>query len=526
MIPDSYKNRNYKRRIYESSLLFQLSQALNSSRELSTIIDPVLTSMAENIALRRGTVTILSRITGKISIAASVELSRDEIKRGIYELGEGITGKVVQSGRAEIIKNISLEPLFLNKTGVRQRRKNSSFLCVPIKHDTETIGAFSADRIFQDEHGLTDDVQLLAIVASMISRTVKQRQSIEDKKKELNGKNKRLNESSEEEFNPFNMIGRSHSMQEAFSLMAQVSRSEATVFIRGESGTGKELVAQTLHYNSLRAGKPFIKINCSALPESIIESELFGHEKGSFTGAVGSRKGRFELADGGSVFLDEIGELSPVTQVKLLRVLQEREIERVGGNRTIPVDVRIIAATNKDVDEEMLKGNFREDLYYRLNVFPICIPPLRERRSDIMLLTEHFIEKNSRRNRTSVKKISSSAIDLLMNYHWPGNVRELENCIERAVLLSHDQEIDVSDLPPSLQLAESSPTAPGSTLQAALDGLEQKLLCDALKTTRGNMASAARKLAVSERIMGLRVKKYRIDLDKYRSQAQIHGRTD
>ncbi len=519
MIPDSYKNRNYKRRIYEFSLLFQLSQALDSSGDLNTIIDPILTSMAENIGLRRGTVTILSRITGKISIAASVELSRDEIKRGVYELGEGITGKVVQSGRSEVIRNISLEPLFLDKTGVRQRRKDSSFICVPIKHDSETIGSFSADRILQDEHELTDDVQLLAIVASMISRTVKLRQSNEDKKKELN-------ESSDEEFNPFNMIGKSHSMQEAFNLMAQVSRSETTVFIRGESGTGKELVAQTLHYNSLRAGKPFIKINCSALPESIIESELFGHEKGSFTGAVGSRKGRFELADGGSVFLDEIGELSPVTQVKLLRVLQEREIERVGGNSTIPVDVRIITATNKNVEEEMLKGNFREDLYYRLNVFPICIPPLRDRRSDIMLLTEYFIEKNNRKNRTSVKKISPSAIDLLMNYRWPGNVRELENCIERAVLLSHDQEINASDLPPSLQSAESSHIAHGSTMQATLDSFEQKLLCDALKTTRGNMASAARKLAISERVMGLRVKKYRIDLDKYKSQALLHDRTD
>ena len=299
-------------------------------------------------------------------------------------------------------------------------------------------------------------------------------------------------------------------------MIAQVSRSEATVLIRGESGTGKELVAQAIHYNSHRAAKPFVKVNCSALPESVIESELFGHEKGSFTGAINSRKGRFELADGGTIFLDEIGDLSPTIQVKLLRVLQEKEFERVGGNQTIRVNVRIITATNRNLEELMESSQFREDLYYRLNVFPIHIPPLRDRKSDILLLADHFIERYASKNHTTIRRISTPAIDLLTNYHWPGNVRELENCIERAVLLSVDEVIHSHHLPPSLQSAESTDTEPSGSLQESLDNLERELIMDALKSTKGNMAKAARLLDITERIMGLRIQKHGINPRHFR----------
>ncbi len=308
-------------------------------------------------------------------------------------------------------------------------------------------------------------------------------------------------------------------MQMVYDLIAQVSKSDTTVLIRGESGTGKELVAHAIHFNSLRAVKPFIKVNCGALPESVVESELFGHEKGAFTGAIATRKGRFELANGGTIFLDEIGDLSPTTQIKLLRVLQEREFERVGGTATIKTNVRIITATNRDLEHLIAEGRFRQDLYYRLDVFPIHIPPLRERKTDIPLLADFFVEKYSKANNKTVRRISTPAIDMLMTYHWPGNVRELENCMERAVLLSSEQVIHGHHLPPTLQTAEASGTTHAGTLEGTLERVERDLLVDALKAARGNRAKAARALGISERIMGLRVQRFGIDARRFCTRA-------
>jgi Nif-specific regulatory protein len=313
------------------------------------------------------------------------------------------------------------------------------------------------------------------------------------------------------------IVGTSSALRSVYEMLAQVAPSDATVLVTGESGTGKELVAVELHRLSSRAGAPLVKINCAALPESVIESELFGHEKGAFTGAVKERKGRFELADRGTIFLDEVGELSPQVQVKLLRVLQERELERVGGTGTIKVDVRLIAATNRKLEEEVKAGRFREDLYYRLNVFPLRVPPLRERKSDIILLADYFAEKYAEKNGKLIKRISTPALDLLASYSWPGNVRELENCIERAVILSADGVIHSYDLPPSLQSAVSTNTEPITTLEAALSRLEKELIVEALKITDGNMAAAARRLGISERRIGLRVHHYGINWRLYRS---------
>jgi Nif-specific regulatory protein len=307
-------------------------------------------------------------------------------------------------------------------------------------------------------------------------------------------------------------------MQVVYDLIAQVSRSDTTVLIRGESGTGKELVAHAIHYNSHRAEKPFVKVNCGALPESIVESELFGHEKGAFTGAIATRKGRFEIAHGGSIFMDEIGDLSPTTQIKLLRVIQEKEFERVGGTATIKTNVRVITATNRPLEQLIREAKFREDLYYRLNVFPIHVPPLRERKTDIPLLADFFIERYSRLNHKAIRRISTPAIDMLMSYHWPGNVRELENCIERAVLLSADSVIHGHHLPPTLQTAEASGTTHSGSLESTLHAGERDLILDALKASRGNRAKAARALGISERIMGLRVEKLGIDAKRFRTR--------
>jgi len=288
------------------------------------------------------------------------------------------------------------------------------------------------------------------------------------------------------------------------------------VLIRGESGTGKELIAHAIHYNSPRAQKPFIKVNCAALPDSLIESELFGYEKGAFTGANALKKGRFELAEGGTLFLDEIGDIPLATQVKLLRVLQEKEFERLGGTSTIRTNVRLITGTNKDLEKAMGEEKFREDLYYRLNVFTIFVPPLRERKSDLLLLSDHFLQKYSREHKKDIRRISTPAIDMLTAYHWPGNVRELENVIERAVLVCDSHVVHGHHLPPTLQTAQASGTITSLSLADAVSAFEKDIVLDALKTTRGNRAKAARLLGTTERIINYKVRKYGIDGNRFR----------
>ena len=351
----------------------------------------------------------------------------------------------------------------------------------------------------------------------MIAQAVRLRRSAEEEREKLLEENVRLQEELKDRFRPDNIVGNSRPMQEVYDLIARVCTSDTTVLLRGDSGVGKELVAHAIHYNSPRASKPFVKVNCAALPENILESELFGHEKGSFTGAHVQRKGRFELAEGGTIFLDEIADLTPGMQIRLLRVLQEREFERVGGSETIKADVRVIAATNRNIEKLIEQDSFRRDLYYRLNVFPIHIPPLRERKTDILLLADHFVEKYSKRTNKAIKRISTPAIDMLMAYHWPGNVRELENCIERAVLMSNDDVIHGHHLPPTLQTAEASGTTLRGTLQGKLENLERELIIEALKSCRGNRAKAARMLGITERVMGLRVATLGIEARRFRT---------
>jgi Nif-specific regulatory protein len=503
----------------ELSLLFEISQILDSSLDLRTVVEPVLEVVTRSLDMMFATLTLLNRQTGEISIEAAYGLSPSQKRRGRYKLGEGITGTVIQTGKPAIVPKISEEPLFLDRTRARKTMQGGdlSFICVPITLGREVVGALSADRLASEEVSLQENARILSIVASLIAQAVRLRRSAQEERERLMEENLRLQEELKDRFRPSNIIGNSKAMQEVYQLISQVSGSDTTVLLRGESGTGKELVAHAIHYASRRAAKPFIKVNCAALPESVIESELFGHEKGAFTGAVASRKGRFELAHGGTLFLDEIGDLSPAVQIKLLRVLQEKEFERVGGVSTIKTDVRLIAATNRVLEKLIERELFRQDLYYRLNVFPIHIPPLRERRADILLLADFFAEKYSRPSHKDVRRISTPAIDMLMAYHWPGNVRELENCIERAVLLSDDGVIHGHHLPPTLQTAEASGTALQAGLRAALERVEREMILEALKSSRGNMSSAAKTLGITERIMGLRVRKYRVESRRFRS---------
>jgi Nif-specific regulatory protein len=507
-----------KNELSELSLLFEISQILDRSLDLHDELAPVLKAIARHTGMVRGTITLLNREKGELFIEAAHGLSGPQLERGRYQAGEGIVGKVVETGRPMIVPRISEEPRFLNRTHARKNvnRKDISFLCVPVKLENAVLGALSADRLFAGNVSLEEDLRLMTIIASMIARAVRLRQQSQEEREQLLKENVRLQHELRERFRPANMIGRSNAMQQVFDLIWQVAKSDATVLIRGESGVGKELVAHAIHYNSQRASKSFIRVNCAALPENVIESELFGHEKGAFTGATQQRKGRFELADKGTIFLDEIGDLSAHTQVRLLRVLQEREFERVGGNDTIGINVRVIAATNRDLEKLIEEGTFRQDLYYRLNVFPIHIPPLRERRTDVLELANFFVEKYSKDNHKYVRRVSTPAIDMLMSYHWPGNVRELENCVERAVLLTTDDVVHGHHLPPTLQTAEATNTLMKGTLEEALDRLEREMIIEALKNTRGNRAKAARELGITERLMGLRVKKHGIDCAKFK----------
>ena len=510
-------SQSRSRSLEELTLLYRIGQTLDRELDLRQVAGPVLQALAEQMGMTRGTLALLNRQTGQILIEAAHGLSAQQIRRGQYRLGEGVTGMVVQTGRPMVVPRVSQEPLFLDRTASRRglQKKDVSFICVPIKVGNEVIGALSVDRLFASEVALKEDVRLLSTVASMIAQAVKLRQAVQEEHERLRAENVRLQAQLERRFRPANIVGNSAAMQRVYDLIGQVCQTNTTVMIRGESGTGKELVAQALHYNSPRAKKPFVKVNCAALPQTVIESELFGHEKGAFTGAIGRRKGRFELASTGSIFLDEIGDLPSSTQIRLLRVLQDGQFERVGGTQTVRADVRVIAATNRPLEDLIGAGEFREDLYYRLNVFPIYMPPLRERRSDILLLAEHFLNRYAKQNAKDIRRISTPAIDMMMAYHWPGNVRELENCMERAVVLSDDAVIHGHHLPPTLQTAQASGTQIEGGLSQLVDNYERELILEALKISRGNRAKAARALDISDRLMGLRGKKYRIDCRRF-----------
>ena len=358
--------------------------------------------------------------------------------------------------------------------------------------------------------------QGLALASSLIGQTLRIERAIAGERQRLAEENFSLKKELREKHDFSHIIGTSNAMKQVFDQVTQVARSNATVLLRGESGTGKEMIANAIHYNSLRSKRSLVKVNCAALPDTLIEAELFGHEKGAFTGADKAKKGRFEMAEGGTLFLDEIGDLPLQTQIKLLRVLQEREFERLGGTETIRTNIRLITATNKNLEEAIADGRFREDLYYRLNVFTIYLPPLRNRRPDILLLAEHFLEKYEKEHGKRIRRISTPAIDMLMSYHFPGNVRELENAVERAVLVCDSNVIHGHHLPPTLQTAEVSGTETKLTLVSAVSAFERDLIQDTLKSTGGNIAEAARQLDSTERILGYKIKKYGIDTMRFK----------
>jgi Nif-specific regulatory protein len=470
--------------------------------------------------MRRGTLTLLDPETGELAIETAHGLTAEEIARGRFKIGEGVTGRVFEKGEPMIVPDVGREPLFLNRTRSRGdlAKERIAFLCMPVKTHGETIGVLSVDRLFKNgSPDFDDDVRVLTVVGSLIGQAVKLQQSISREKRELLEQNFQLQSELKNRYRIGNIVGQSKIMDEVFRSVLQVCKSKATVLLRGESGTGKELIARAIHYNSPRSDRPFIKVNCAALPETLLESELFGHERGAFTGATQLRKGRFEMADGGTLFLDEIGDIPLSTQVKLLRVLQEQRFERVGGSQTLSVDVRLVAATHRNLETAIQEGTFREDLYYRLNVVPIFLPSLRERKEDIPLLIEYFLGRCNKEHHKQIR-IAPDVLRVMIQYHWPGNVRELENCIERMVIMAESSEITFQSMPSSIAAYfrdVREVTRPAAldrpTLRTTVEDLERQQMVDALKKCGWVQSRAAKILGITPRQIGYKMKKYKIE---------------
>src|SRR4051812_29284979 len=510
--PDASNDSRDARRM---STLLEASQALSGTLNLKAGMSRVLTILMRHHGAVRGMIPLLRESELHVEAAEGFD---DRARSVRYKVGEGITGKVVESGKPIVVPRVSREPTFLNRAAKRGDgvRQELSFVCVPIMLQRTVVGTLGVDLRFKAERDFDSSVKFFGIVSSMIAQAMNVQRMVEEERGRLLDENTHLRQELRERYDFSNIIGTSGPTRLMYEQVAQVAQTNTTVLIRGESGTGKELIAHPIHYNSLRAKKPFVEVSCAALPDTLIESELFGYEKGAFTGAAARKKGRFEMAEGGTLFLDEIGDINLSTQVKLLRVLQEREFERLGGTDSVKVNVRIIVATNKDMEKAIAEGTFREDLYYRLNVFTIFVPPLRERKADILLLADHFLEKFSREHGKQVKRIATPAIDMLTSYHWPGNVRELANVIERAVVVCDAHVMHAHHLPPTLQTAEASGTEQTATLRDALEAFEKDALQDALKSARGNRAKAARMLSTTERIFNYRVRKYGIDWRRFK----------
>ncbi len=423
----------------ELNALYAVSRVLSHSLNFRETLWGVLKILNDIGGLHYGMVCLVDQDSGELLVSAIHEQDVKPFEKVRYRPGEGVVGTILTRDEPWIVPRIGDEPRFLDRLGVYN--PDLPFIGVPIRiGEAEPVGVFAAQPSPGD-FTLSRHARFLEMVANLIGQSVRLGRSVAQKQQELKDERDNLRRQVKGEHGFSNIVGHTHVMKVVFDQVRQVAKWNTTVLIRGESGTGKELVANAIHYNSARSSRPFVRLNCAALPDNLLESELFGHEKGAFTGAVSMRKGRFEEADGGTLFLDEIGEISPAFQAKLLRILQEGEFERVGGSRTIKVDVRIIAATNRDLESEVQSASFREDLYYRLNVMPIYMPALRERAEDIPDLSGFLVNKIAKAQGRELG-ITDSAIRVLMRHGWPGNVRELENCLERAAVMSRDGTID------------------------------------------------------------------------------------
>lgn len=522
---DSSWRRNYNS--VEMAVLHRISRALVHRTSAGGLLKDALEILHAEMGLLRGTVTL--RQGDLLFIEASHGMTDEEIKRGVYRMGEGVTGQVAAHAKSRIIPDISESTEFLNRTKTRAAGKNIAFICVPIIYMDQVIGTLSIDRVVSPETSLRRDLGLLETAANILADAVSVLFLRNTEREQLLEENRRLRIELSDRSVRDGIIGKCNGMRKVVNMVSQAASSEMPVLIRGEPGTGKKLAASAIVASGSRRGRPFATLNCVALPEAVAAAELFGYGGGAFAGDTSGRAGLLESCDSGTLFIDKIGDLSPENQLRLFRFLQDGSFCRIGGRRRISSDVRIIAATGKNLEEMVASGAFREDLYRALCPFSIHIPALRDRRSDITLLADHFASKFGRKHKKKVKRISTPAIDMLMRYYWPGNVRELENCIESAVLSASGSSICGYNLPSSLQAAVSGRHSKISEdaevdFTASVRSFERELISEALKIHRGNASAAARHLGISQRIMNYKIKNLAIDASIYKKLGSRQGR--
>lgn len=518
--------------------LHKITELIGQAVDLETTLSSILKVLHDAMRMQRATLLLLDKTTQRLTIKASCGLTLEEELRGVYNPDEGVCGKIFRTRSPFVVPDIHSEPLFLNRTGARPAfgKEKLAFLGVPVLlHDTP-VGVLSVDRLFGSDVSFEEDVRFLTVLSTLIAQFISLHDAIERKEARLKEENRSLKAKLHSLHDGHYIIGHSKPMREVYSIIEKIAPSSVTVLLLGESGTGKELVARAVHESGHRRDKPFIKVNCAALPETLLESELFGHERGAFTGAHATRPGRFELASNGTIFLDEIGEMPLALQAKMLRVLQEKQFERIGGSKTFDVDVRIIAATNVGLERAVERGEFRADLYYRLNVVPIVLPPLRERLEDIPLLLNHFLSSSNQRNNKKLL-LTADLLDFLIEYSWPGNVREMQNMVERMVILAEGDRLTLDDLTPNvlswkrnttsnvahppvnMDVLISKPVydAGKPEVRKSLQDIEKEEVEAALRRHGWVQVRAAAELGLTQRQMGYRIKKYRLSrLDSYR----------
>lgn len=503
----------------ELLLLHAVIRLVGKSLSPDLVIREMLHLMSELLGLNRGRLVLRdAHDLSKARIRYAYGLTTVQIERGQYSVGEGVTGQVLKNGQPVIVQDIDQEPLFLCRSVRREDLppETVSFIALPVTVLGQVEGVFACHRIRGRQRHLNDDLSLLGLLATLAGQVLGLDRMVRQKTQELEANNALLSQALESDLGRLGIVGRSRALLRAMGEIERVSRASASVLLLGESGTGKELFARALHLLSSRSDGPFVRVNCAAIPESLFESELFGHEKGSFTGAYAARAGLFEQAQSGTIFLDEIGELPLALQAKLLRTLQESTITRLGGKREIQLDVRVVSATNQNLPAQISAGTFREDLYYRLNVIPIRLPPLRERQGDVHLLILHFLNRANQAHQRNVH-FAAPVMAALESHHWPGNVRELNNVIERLVLLSADRRLELPEMQaiwsettrsatqPSVPLADRT-GAPRIRHYEAASLVDAEVLLAALRE-HGTQSRAAQSLGMTLRQFNYRLKK-------------------
>jgi Nif-specific regulatory protein len=508
-------------------ILIETFHIIEEEESLNDIFNKVMEVLKDKMNISRGMLVLFDKEKpDSLKVYSGYKISEESIKNGVYKIGEGIIGNAVLKGHTIAVEDLKKEPLFLNRLKIQRPEKNS-MIAAPIKAGPRVLGVLSIEKIFNDEEYFQDGVNTITLLASLIAYRVRSFQRQQDETQKLISENMELRKELKKEFSFKNIVGKNEGVRKILEQVKTVSNTPVPVLITGETGTGKELIAKILHFLSDRRDNKFISVNCAAIPENLLESELFGYEKGAFTGAVGNKKGKFELADGGTLFLDEIGEMPMQLQSKILRAIQEKEIEPLGGVETVKVDIRVIAATNKDLKKLVDEGRFRADLYFRLDVINVHMPPLRDRKDDIPLLVDFFIKRYNDAYKKQIVGIDETVANIFNGYEWPGNIRELENVIECAVIMSKGSLIDISLIPDGINPAknnkdegfdiknyiktEAKINSEGNIYKGVIGGLEKYLIEEMLIETGNNKLQTALKLGINRNTLKSKMKEYGIN---------------